>query len=209
MESAKNSTRNLLKSNDTFVGKYEMVTSDNQMINILCKSDQKCILSVEHSSDNRNSDYIDSYNIIAGMGKSVEVPVRGKYFRLKIYNNSEYDQTYMRCHCFLSNCTKMVAFPNNCLSFSLFENTFVEDMMFSSSVDLQFTDKVTIIGTCNGLFKIIVQASPNDISWFDTNITFDVNSEDYYYTFNFLCQYMRLKVISSKKNITSYICAKR
>lgn len=75
MESTKNSTRNSLKSNAVFIGSYEMVASANQMINILCKSDQKCMLSVEHSSDNRNSDYIDNYNIIAGMGRSIEVPV--------------------------------------------------------------------------------------------------------------------------------------
>lgn len=210
MESKLNSTRIPIKAGGSYMGIYESINENKERINILCKTDQKCTLTIEHSSDKKNSDYDDSYSIFPNSGASIDVPARGKFFRIKINNTSDSNQTYMRCHCFMTGNIKTIpSFDIHCSSILLFDNFFVNSVEFSVPVDVQNYKKITIMGSCSGQTSIIVQASPDGLIWFDSNMCFEIIKGDYYHTLEFLCKYIRLKVKSFEKYITSYVCIKQ
>lgn len=125
----------------------------------------------------------------------------------------------MRCHCFLSDCPKTIASPNNCLSIPLFENIFVEDVAFSSSVDLHFTkkgsspcdiqycSKVSIFGSVDKITTLSVEVSSDKINWYGAGISYKITALQFHMFFETGCRYVRL-ISSGESTITALCSAK-
>lgn len=212
--STKNSTKIPLDGQKTFVGSYEKYPDDLPFLNILCKSDQDGFVYVDHSSDSLSTDYTDVLKIKKDVGMSECVPFRGNSFRMRITNTSYTAQTYLRCYIFFTQTdTSSRNYTNMRSSYIysiLFDNSIIAETIYSGSTNVKIFNKITIMGHCNGQCSLYVQASIDNTSWYDTQIVFNINNQNYYYTFDFPCGFIRLKAITTNPEtiISSHMCAK-
>jgi hypothetical protein len=92
--SSKNSYSTPLNDGVTFTGQTEEIISWTSIF-VSCATDQDCQLYVDHSSDGSNWDFTDVIPI-TGTGGYVSLESKAKYFRVRLWNNSGSDQTYLR-----------------------------------------------------------------------------------------------------------------
>jgi hypothetical protein len=92
--SSKNSYSTPLNDGVTFTGQTEEIISWTSIF-VSCATDQDCSLYVDHSSDGSNWDFSDVIPI-TGTGGYVSLESKAKYFRVRLWNNSGSDQTYLR-----------------------------------------------------------------------------------------------------------------
>jgi hypothetical protein len=91
--SSKNCSNTPLTDGNTFTGLPEEIVSWTSIF-VSCATDQDCELYVDHSSDGSNWDFTDVIPI-TGTGY-VSLESKAKYFRVRLWNNSGSDQTYLR-----------------------------------------------------------------------------------------------------------------
>lgn len=214
MASYKNQTIRSLNDTEIFTGIYEQIISDYQTINILCKTDQDGVLTVEHSSDSINADYSDVFNITADQGASLNVSTRGRYYRVKFENNSGSDQTYLRLSSFLSRYPERINIEDtiNCTidtdsldlvkhtSLTCFSASEITSNGYSSSFDISNYSNVSLFGkvsdlveSSNSTLTIIPQVSINNSTWYDTDLQMIVSNKDFYTNLSTAGKYIRCK----------------
>lgn len=211
MALAKNIIRDPLKKCGSHVGVYTEITPESRAIIMLCKTDQDCSIVIEHSIDKKDVDYTDIFRIRANIGSSFDIPIRGRFYRITLKNETNDDQTYLRCQWFLSESQYVFSRTQN-FAEMLFDGTEIAEETYSKSVGLDIFKNITIFGTSKSKAIINVQASMDNQKWYNTNVSIITNNEDFYYTFDFNCSYMRLKVRPIKEKeraiIDACVCAK-
>jgi hypothetical protein len=93
--SSKNSSSSPLNDGVTFTGQTEEIVSWTSIF-VSCKTDQSCALYIDHSSDGSNWDFTDIIPITGGTALFQSLESKAKYFRVRLWNNSGSNQTYLR-----------------------------------------------------------------------------------------------------------------
>jgi len=96
--SINNSTNNALENGQTFTGVAEDVSIFDSLV-VALKTDQSGMLYVDFSTDSENWDSTLSFNIAASTNEVHRITITRRYFRVRIYNNSGSNQTYLRSQC--------------------------------------------------------------------------------------------------------------
>ena len=90
-----NSTTAALNNAATFTGTADNVSFWDSIV-IAIKTDQSGVLYADFSPDGTNWDSTLTYTITAGVNEVHRLTVTRAYFRIRIYNNSGSNQTYLR-----------------------------------------------------------------------------------------------------------------
>ena len=90
-----NSTTSALNNGATFTGTATDVSAYPSVV-VAVKTDQNGMLYIDFSPDGTNWDSTLSFDIEASINEVHRITVTRKYFRIRIYNNSGSNQTYLR-----------------------------------------------------------------------------------------------------------------
>lgn len=93
--SSKNSTSTPLNDEATFTGQTEDISQWTGIF-VSCKTDQNCLVYVDHSSNGSDWDFTDILPVTASTAMFQSIESKCKYFRVRCYNNSGSNQTYLR-----------------------------------------------------------------------------------------------------------------
>lgn len=96
LSNSNNSTTSLLDT-QVFTGGKEDVFRYS-CVNLSCKTDQDGQIRAEFSSDGSNWDHSDAYLVVGGNTFWKQLPVKARYFRVLMENNSGSDQTSLRLY---------------------------------------------------------------------------------------------------------------
>lgn len=97
-----NSSTATLNNGATFTGTGVDVSSFASIV-VSCKTDKSGILYVDFSPDNTNWDRTIQYTIVADTSEVHRLSCVSKYARVRVYNNSGSNQTYLRLQTLLGN----------------------------------------------------------------------------------------------------------
>jgi hypothetical protein len=97
-----NSTVIALNNGATFTGTLTDVSSYPSVV-VACLTDQDGMLYIDFSPDGTNWDSTLSFNITASVNEVHRISVTRKYFRVRVYNNSGSNQTYLRLQALLGS----------------------------------------------------------------------------------------------------------
>jgi hypothetical protein len=92
---ANNSTNTPLNNNATFTGTATDVVSYPSVV-VACRTDQKGLLYVDFSPDGTNWDSTLTFVVATNTNEVHRITVTRKYFRVRFFNNSGSNQTYLR-----------------------------------------------------------------------------------------------------------------
>ena len=114
-ESTVNSTTTLLTNGSTFTGTGELTNDPDVMINV--KTDQNGIFYADFSTDGTNWDSTLLFIYDTARINAPHILVKGyRYFRIRFYNNSGFDQTYLRLQCDFGAFAKLTSPVNGTIS---------------------------------------------------------------------------------------------
>ncbi len=100
--SENNSTSTALNNGETFTGKADNVSMFDSLV-IALKTDQSGILYVDFSVDGTNFDSTLTFLIAANVNEVHRITITRKWYRIRIYNNSGSNQTYLRAQTIFGN----------------------------------------------------------------------------------------------------------
>ena len=104
--SRSNATTTALNTLTTYTGTYENVSAYSS-VTVALLTDQNGILYVDFSPDGTNTDSTLSFNITASVNEVHRITVTRKFFRIRIYNSSASNQTYLRAQVLLGDQTHL------------------------------------------------------------------------------------------------------
>jgi len=107
-----NNTNDALNNGQSFIGTFEDC-SQYACITLACYTDKSGILYIDFSVDGVNVDSTLTFNVAATTNEVHRVTVTRKFFRLRFYNNSGENQTYLRVQSMLGS------YPNLSSPFNL------------------------------------------------------------------------------------------
>lgn len=113
--SSKNSSTTPLNDGITFTGQTEEIISWTSIF-VNCKTDQNGLIYVDHSSDGSNWDFTDQLSVVAGTALFQSLESKAKYFRVRMYNNSGSNQTYLRLQTILRPVETNVTVDNGAIT---------------------------------------------------------------------------------------------
>lgn len=107
-----NSSTTPLNNGDTFTGTGRDVSSYPSLV-VACKTDQNGVLYIDFSPDNSNWDSTLTFTVEAGVNEVHRISVTRQYARVRVYNNSGSNQTYLRLQTLLGHQTALTSSLNS------------------------------------------------------------------------------------------------
>lgn len=110
--SSLNSTTTPLNTTVTFTGTWEDVSNFNSLIAAV-KTDQDGFMYIDFSPDATNVDSTLTFELYAGVNDVHRITITRKYARIRIYNSSASNQTYLRLQTMLGSQTNLTSALNS------------------------------------------------------------------------------------------------
>lgn len=107
-----NTTTSALNNGQTFTGIATDVSKYPSVV-VALKTDQDGLLYVDFSPDSTNWDSTLTFTVAASTNEVHKITVTRKYFRLRVYNDSGFDQTYLRAQTLLGEQGSLNSFLNS------------------------------------------------------------------------------------------------
>ena len=136
MTSTNNTTFSALNNAQVFTGNKDNVEKFASIV-VYIKSDQDCLLEIQHSADGSNFDIVDSFNVSSASAKSCQVETKGKWARVVCTNNSGSDMSVLRLQTSYRTIPQRIGLDSDSLSFSLATDAQVKAMASDGSSDVQ------------------------------------------------------------------------
>lgn len=111
-QSSNNLTSSPLNDGETFTGISDDALAFSE-VRVALKTDINCILYIDQSQDNVNFDSSLPYQVDANINEVHRLVLTRRYVRIRIYNNSGSNQTFLRASMMLSTTSGFLTSPLN------------------------------------------------------------------------------------------------
>lgn len=110
--SSLNSTTTPLNTLITYTGTWEDVSNFNSLITAV-KTDQDGIMYIDFSPDGTNADSTLTFTLTSGVNEVHRITITRRYARVRIYNSSASNQTYLRLQTMFGSQTNLTSALNS------------------------------------------------------------------------------------------------